>query len=128
MDEDFLSIKIKDGLFIGNKWTASDLEFLVANRFKYVLNCTSEIKNYFEASNFIKYYKLKYSKSKPNQLLWKDNMKKLNKIMEFINTAEEDAECCLIHSNEGNNRCIAVVIAYLMVKYKWKLLKVLQFL
>ncbi len=48
--------------------------------------------------------------------------------MDFINNAEDDAECCLIHSNEGNNRCIAVVIAYLMVKYKWKLLKVFQFL
>ena len=48
-------------------------------------------------------------------------MKKLKKIVEFINTSEEDAECCLIHSNDGTNRCVAVTIAYLMMRYKWKL-------
>lgn len=48
--------------------------------------------------------------------------------MDFINTAEEDAECCLIHSNDGSNRCIAVAAAYLMVRYKWRLEKVFQLL
>lgn len=128
MDEEYISIKIRDGLFLGNKHTAADLEFLLANRFKYVLNCTAEVKNYFESSGYIKYMKLKYSRSKPEQPLWKENLKKLHRMVEFVDAADEEAECCLIHSNEGNNRCIAVALAYLMVRYKWRFLKALQFL
>jgi protein-tyrosine phosphatase len=62
--------------------------------------------------------KLKYERNKP-QKLWGETHKKLHKFYNFIEEADENSECCLVHSNLGNNRCCAVIIAYLMKKFLW---------
>ena len=33
------AIKIKDGLFIGDEFSAQDLEFIVANKVTHIINC-----------------------------------------------------------------------------------------
>lgn len=82
-----MCIKIKDGLYIANRRPAEDVEFLMTNKFGYVLNCTNEIPNYFEELEAIRYLKLKYEKPKPGKL-WGDTMKKLTRIYKFIEEAD----------------------------------------
>ena len=125
---DLVCVKIKDGLYLGNRKAAADIEFLLTNKFSHVLNCTTELKNHFEDCKALTYCKLKYDKANPAQRLWGDSLRKLSRIIEFITLAEETGESCLIHSSQGNNRCFAVAIAYLMSKYKWGLGKASQFL
>ena len=36
--------------------------------------------------------------------------------------------CCLIHSFDGANRSLVMLVAFLMNRYKWKLSKALEFL
>lgn len=49
-------------------------------------------------------------------------------IYNFIESASEQAESVLVHSVRGQSRSSCVIAAYLMQKYKWSLLKTLEFL
>jgi len=41
IDDDMIgAIKIKDGLFIGDSFSAKDLEFVVANKVARIINCS----------------------------------------------------------------------------------------
>lgn len=40
---------MKDGLYIGDEFAAKDLEFIVANKVGYIVNCSSDkLENLFE--------------------------------------------------------------------------------
>lgn len=41
MENEFECIKIKDGLYLGNLEPAQDYEFLIINKFAYVVNCSA---------------------------------------------------------------------------------------
>lgn len=103
-----------------------DAEFLITNKFGYIVNCTAELGNHFEDVQGIHYLKLKYERTKPHRL-WGDTFKKLHRFYTFIEEADEQAECCLVYSNLGNNRCCAVVIAYLMKRFLWTFEKTLNY-
>lgn len=49
-------------------------------------------------------------------------------IFEFIEETLEKSESVLIHSARGQSRSSAVIAVYMMKKYKWTLLKTLEFL
>lgn len=51
-----------------------------------------------------------------------------NQIFDFIEEALNKAESVLVHSVRGQSRSSCVIAAYLMRKYKWSLLKTLEFL
>ena len=51
-----------------------------------------------------------------------------DRIFEFIELALSKAESVLIHSVRGQTRASCAIAAYLMRKYKWALLKTLEFL
>jgi hypothetical protein len=36
--------------------------------------------------------------------------------------------CCLIHSYDGINRALVILIGYLMNQYRWKINKTLEFI
>lgn len=43
------AIKIKDGLFIGDDFAATDLDFVVANKVTQIINCAAkQIPNHWE--------------------------------------------------------------------------------
>jgi len=43
------AIKIKDGLFIGDEYSATDLDFVVANKVTHIINCAARtIPNHWE--------------------------------------------------------------------------------
>jgi protein-tyrosine phosphatase len=51
-----------------------------------------------------------------------------NAIFEFIEEALEQTESVLVHSVRGQSRATCALAAYIMRKYKWTLLKSLEFL
>ena len=51
-----------------------------------------------------------------------------NAIFEFIEEALEATESVLVHSVRGQSRATCALAAYIMRKYKWSLLKSLEFL
>jgi protein-tyrosine phosphatase len=51
-----------------------------------------------------------------------------NAIFEFIEEALNQTESVLVHSVRGQSRATCALAAYIMRKYKWSLLKSLEFL
>jgi protein-tyrosine phosphatase len=49
-------------------------------------------------------------------------------IYEFIENAMKKTESVLVHSVRGQSRAASVLAIYLMRKYRWSLLKTLEFL
>lgn len=49
-------------------------------------------------------------------------------IFEFIENAMKKTESVLVHSVRGQSRAASVLAIYLMRKYRWSLLKTLEFL
>eukprot|EP00357_Protocruzia_adherens_P032800 CAMPEP_0114973418 /NCGR_PEP_ID=MMETSP0216-20121206/941_1 /TAXON_ID=223996 /ORGANISM="Protocruzia adherens, Strain Boccale" /LENGTH=607 /DNA_ID=CAMNT_0002333903 /DNA_START=99 /DNA_END=1920 /DNA_ORIENTATION=+ len=121
------AIKVKDGLFLGDEFAAQDLEFVVANKVTHIINCAArQIPNHWEpiGVNYLSYY-------------WFDNDSQIIldakdqvglEVFRFIESATANGESCLVHSVRGQNRTCTVLAAYLMRKYKWTLLKTLEFL
>jgi len=52
----------------------------------------------------------------------------INQIYDFIEDAVFKVESILVVSTKGQSRCSTVIAAYLMKKYKWNLLKTLEYL
>jgi protein-tyrosine phosphatase len=48
---------------------------------------------------------------------WEMNVRNL---CSFIDQAQENCDCVLIHSVHGNSRSLFVAAVYLMAKYHWK--------
>lgn len=50
IDDDFMgAVKIKDGLFIGDEFSAQDLEFILANKVTHIVNCSgTQVRNMWE--------------------------------------------------------------------------------
>lgn len=57
-----------------------------------------------------------------------ENDKITNEIYKFIDEAMVNYESVLVHSVRGQSRSSCVIATYLMQKYKWSLLKTLEFL
>lgn len=54
----------------------------MTNKFSYVVNCSSEVPNYYEGQG-VKYLKFKLNKEKSHKL-WDESLKKLKKLDKFI--------------------------------------------
>lgn len=50
-----------------------------------------------------------------------------SQIFDFIEKANDSAESVLIHSVRGQSRSSTALASYLMRKYKWSLIKTLEF-
>jgi protein-tyrosine phosphatase len=51
-----------------------------------------------------------------------------NEIFKFIDEAMNDYESVLVHSVRGQSRSSCVIASFMMRKYRWSLLKTLEFL
>ena len=121
------ALKVKDGLFIGDEFSAQDLEFVVANKVTHIINCASkQVANHWEAIG-VKYFPL-YWQDTDYQIIVDKKNQVFNKIFDFIEETLSIGESVLVHSVRGQCRCICVVAAYIMRKYRWNLFKTLEFL
>eukprot|EP00347_Sterkiella_histriomuscorum_P022350 403330790 len=128
MDDDMIgAIKIKDALFIGDEFAAQDLEFVVANKVTHIINCAGkQVPNHWEPIGVT--YLTFFWFDQENQILFDAQDETTNKIFDFIDGALSKAESVLVHSVRGQSRSSCVIAAYIMRKYKWSLLKTLEFL
>ena len=62
------------------------------------------------------------------QILFDQKDQTTNEIFHFIDEALAKTESVLVHSIRGQSRSSCVIASYLMRKYRWTLLKTLEFL
>eukprot|EP00929_Paragymnodinium_shiwhaense_P100430 TRINITY_DN6274_c1_g1_i1.p1 TRINITY_DN6274_c1_g1~~TRINITY_DN6274_c1_g1_i1.p1 ORF type:complete len:424 (+),score=87.56 TRINITY_DN6274_c1_g1_i1:108-1274(+) len=122
-----VGVKVQDGLFIGGKYSAHDLESATACKVTRVINCCgSEIDNQWEHVG-VTYLTYNWEDKGSTTVLDKGDFV-INEVYDFIEKALEREESVLIHSFNGENRCCCLLAAYLMKKYKWSLKKTTDFL
>lgn len=110
------ALKVKDGLFLGDEFAAQDLEFLVANKVTRVVNCAAhQIPNHWEPIGVL-YFSFYWTESDTQTLF--DKKSAVSGVHKFIEDSVQLGESVLIHSVRGRNRCICVLTAYFMRKYK----------
>lgn len=133
-DSDMIgAIKIKDGLFIGDEMAAQDLEFVVANKVTRVINCSGrQIPNHWEPIGVI-YMTFFWGDdgmwiNHDRKALYEIMAATTKEIFDFIEETLEKSESVLVHSARGQSRASAVIAIYMMKKYRWTLLKTLEFL
>lgn len=128
MDSEFIgAVKIKDGLFTGDKPTSQDLDFIVSSKVTHIINTSSSEVNNEWASIGITYLSYPWTDTE-DQIIFDDANNTFNQCYNFIDSTLEKGESVLIHSVKGESRCICVVLSYIMKKYKWSLTKSLEFL
>ncbi len=121
--EVFGAVKVKDGLFMGDKYSCQNLEFLVTNKVTHIINCSSkELNNQWSALGII-YLSLPWQET-DNAVLFDS----LDRILSFIDKSSYRQESCLVHSVKGQSRSSCVIASYFMLKYHWNLYKTLEFL
>lgn len=103
-----------------------DLEFLVVNKFSFVVNCASEVPNLFEAQG-IRYQKFKIPHDR-HQRIFEEEYKRLKKMKKIVLDAEEAGMCCLVHCGAGHYRSLVLLVAFLMDRFQWRLRKVVDYL
>lgn len=101
MPDDMIgAIKIKDGLFIGDEFSAQDLEFVVANKVSHIINCSGkQIGNFWESIGVV--YLTFFWQDSENQTLFDHNDKITKQIYDFIEAAAKKSESVLVHSVRG---------------------------
>lgn len=121
------AVKLKDGVFFGDSFAANDIEFVAANKISRIVNCAGrEVMNHFESVG-VEYLSFNWMDNDA-QVIIDSRSSVVNSVSDFIDGALEKGESVLIHSVRGKSRCVTILAAYLMKKFKWKLNKALQFL
>ncbi|CDW88742.1 dual specificity catalytic domain containing protein [Stylonychia lemnae] len=109
------AVKVRDGLFLGDEFASQDLEFVIANKVTHIINCAGrQIFNQWTPVG-VKYL----------TFYWLDDDRQ--EIYDFIEEANNEANGVLVHSVRGQSRACCVLSIYLMIKFKWTLLKSLEF-
>lgn len=105
--------KIKDGFFLGDEATASNLDVIIQFKITHMINgAGSQIINAWESIG-IKYLTLNWSENSTQNLFdQKDEL--ANRIVNFIEDSMRNGEGLLVHSLRGQNRACIVVIIYLI--------------
>jgi len=110
--------KIKDGFFLGDEATASNLDVIIQFKITHMINAAgNQIINAWESIG-IKYLTLNWS-DKQNQNLFDQKDEITNRIVSFIDDSFKNGEGLLVHSLKGQNRACVVVILYLIKKYSF---------
>jgi len=126
MDVDIVgAIKVKDGLFIGDKYAGQDLEFVVANKVTHVINCAAgQVPNHWEPIG-VHYLCFTWDDTE-SQVLFEEPA--FQTACEFTETATLQGESVLMLSLKGIGRCCALAVAYLMRRFRWSCAKSLDFM
>ena len=119
--------KIKDGIFIGDKFAGTTLSILVQFKISHIINtCGNQILYNLENTG-IKYLTYNWPENPSNNMvIIKDEISK--KILHFIDNSLLKGSGIMIFSLKGQNRACVAVIIYLMKKYNWSLKKCREYL
>jgi protein-tyrosine phosphatase len=103
-------------LYLGNINEASNLDFLVKNNIKGIVNCT-ENEPYHNYFNNKKKYRLSVNDSREKENIEKFKTEIINGI-DFIDNCIEMNEAVYVHCYWGLMRSATIVTGYLVKKYK----------
>lgn len=137
-DEIIGAIKVTDGIFIGDRYAAKDLHFIIQNKVTHIINCSGlQVRNHFEDSKeealakkgmVVKYLTFLWIDT-DSQILFEDEHEDDSLwIYNFIHEAVDLGESCLVHCDRGQSRAAVALSAYYMRKFWWSLCKTLEFL
>ncbi|CUG89202.1 dual specificity protein phosphatase, putative [Bodo saltans] len=126
-----IAVRIKDGIFVGNVTAAHDEDFLYVNKVTHIVNCSgAEVSDMF-ADSGIEYLTFPW-KDTPGvvntTVMFDSNDRNVEQVVRFMDRAIDNGDCVLVHSVYGMSRSPALVAAYFMVKYGWKVDNALSFL
>lgn len=129
-----------DGIFIGDRYAAKDLHFIIQNKVTHIINCAGlQVRNIFEDSKedallkkgmTVKYLTFLWIDT-DQQVLFEDEQEGIDDslwIYNFILEAVDLGESCLVHCDWGQSRAAVALSAYYMRKFRWSLCKTLEFL
>lgn len=110
--------KITNRIFVGNSSAAKDKDFFTKHNIKAVLNCTTDVPNYFRNATDIEYMRIPVEdslKEKDYNLM----TKYLPVAVEFVHKhADIQNNNILVHCWAGRQRSAIIVLAYLYTKKK----------
>ncbi|CAK62797.1 unnamed protein product (macronuclear) [Paramecium tetraurelia] len=118
----YYAFKIWDGLFIGNSRAPLERDFLLMNKINNIINCAAAELTFNGNGNVLCF---NWRDADEQSIVTTEN---LEKISEFIETATNNGEGVLFFSLKGQSRALTALSAYLIYKYRWGLIKTLQFL
>lgn len=121
--------KIKDGLFIGNKFAAQDYQLFEDIKATRVINCAGfSVNNFFEYSDdFQVEYRTYQWVDTDREVILDEEDKVADDVFEFIEGASDLAETVIVLSVNGQSRSFCLVVAYMMRKFYWSLGKAYEF-
>jgi protein-tyrosine phosphatase len=111
--------KMSNRIYLGNIEAANDKKFFKDKKIRAVLNCTKDVKNYFEKDPKVEYMRIPVDDS-----LKEVDFKKLYNffpvIVEFIyKHVDIEKKNVYIHCMQGRQRSISSLCAYLIAKKKF---------
>lgn len=126
-EDDYVGvIKIKDGLFICDEFGAQDIEFIISNKVQRVVNTAGmQLPNQWDNIG-VQYLTLNWQDDE-KQILFDEGHKIPDEIFNFMNQAFNNNESVLVKSEKAQNRACFVIATFLMRRYRWSMLKTLEF-
>ena len=104
-----------------------DQEFVVANKVTHIINCAGkQVANHWDGKG-VMYLTFQWLDLE-NQIIFDAKDTTTKAIYDFIENAIKKYESVLVHSVRGQSRSSSVLAAYFMRKYRWSMLKTLEFL
>lgn len=100
---------------------------MVANKVTHIINCAGkQVQNHWEGKGVV-YLTFQWLDLE-NQIIFDAKDTTTKAIYDFIENAIKKYESVLVHSVRGQSRSSSVLAAYFMRKYRWSMLKTLEFL
>ncbi|KAG5479778.1 hypothetical protein LSCM4_05786 [Leishmania orientalis] len=130
--DDLIAVRIKDGIFAGNAGAAADRTLLVMNKITHIINCAgAEVADFFLGEPGFSYLSFPWKDAAGSvctTILFDAADDNIRRVVHFIDEALAAGECVLVHSVYGNSRSPALIAAYMIMKYGWKLESALLYL
>lgn len=123
----YFAFKLKDGLFIGDRQSPNQLDFLLANKIGTIVNCAASevtVQHQLEGIRVVNFDWL----DSDDEVILDANDSNFHSIYYFIEEAHARHEGVLVCSLRGQSRALTIITAYLIRKYKWSLYKALEYL
>ena len=118
---------IIDNIYLGSAFNAGDAKLLEQLNVGLVINVTTEITNYFEHDNKIKYVKFNvYDNNKDTIQPYFEESYKV--IKQFITDEKNKDKKILVHCFMGASRSASIIISYLLYEKRIKVDEALEFL
>ncbi|KAH9597530.1 Dual specificity phosphatase [Trypanosoma melophagium] len=129
--QELIAVRVKDGIFVGNVTASQDREFIALNKITHIINCAGgELPDLFEDDG-VKYLSFPWKDTKGTvctAVMFDSADENIKRTVKFIDEALSTGDCVLVHSQNGLSRSPALIAAYFIVKYGWKLDSALAFL